>query len=209
MQLAIPWPEVTHIAITHFHVDHWGELAHFLFALRWGVEPARSDPLTIFGPRGIDARLTTMAATFGDWVREPGYPLTVTTVEPGDVVQVSDGVQMEAAKTPHTDESLAFAIRSGKKRLVYTGDTGPSDELAAWAADCDLLLCECSLPRERAIPMHLTPEQAGALAARARAKRLVLTHFYPPLEGTSPEVTAAQHYAGPVVAARDGDTFIA
>ena len=24
-QFGVPWPTVTHIALTHFHPDHWGE----------------------------------------------------------------------------------------------------------------------------------------------------------------------------------------
>ena len=38
----VPWAEVTHVAISHFHVDHWGELPHLLFALRWGTLPPRA-----------------------------------------------------------------------------------------------------------------------------------------------------------------------
>ncbi|MBE0594212.1 MAG: ribonuclease Z, partial [Gemmatimonadales bacterium] len=71
----IPWERVTHVAITHFHVDHWGELPHFLFALRWGIEPARTAPLVLLGPRGLRARLTLAAGAFEDWLVRPEYPL--------------------------------------------------------------------------------------------------------------------------------------
>lgn len=205
--LAIPWSEVTHVALTHFHVDHWGELPHLLFAQKWGTEPARTAPLTLLGPVGLQARLTLLAAAFGDWVLEPGYPLEIVEIAPGERTTLADGVTLEAHATPHTDESLAYAVGHGGLRLVYTGDTGPSAELAAWAADCDLLLAECSLPADRAIAIHLTPEQAGALAREARARRLVLTHFYPPIETVQPAALAAAHCPCPVVAARDGDRF--
>jgi ribonuclease BN (tRNA processing enzyme) len=92
--------------------------------------------------------------------------------------------------------------------LVYTGDTGPSPALAQWAAGCDLLLAECSLPESQALDFHLTPERAGELASAAGAKRLVLTHFYPPVENTDPARAAGRRFPGPVVAARDGDRFV-
>jgi len=205
--LAIPWSEVTHVALTHFHVDHWGELPHLLFAQKWGTEPARTAPLTLLGPVGLQARLTLLAAAFGDWVLEPGYPLEIVEIASGERTTLADDVTLEAHATPHTEESLAYAVGHGGSRLVYTGDTGPSAELATWATDCDLLLAECSLPADRAIAIHLTPEQAGALAREARARRLVLTHFYPPIETVQPAALAAAHCPCPVVAARDGDRF--
>lgn len=206
-QLGIPWPAVTHIALTHFHPDHWGELPMFLFALRWGTLPPRSAGLVLIGPQGLRARLTVLAGAVGDWVLEPGYPLEIREIAPGETMELARGVALEACKTPHTPESLAYAVRDGAARLVYTGDTSPSAELGRWATGCDLLLAECSLPDGQGIAIHLTPTQAGELARTAAARRLVLTHFYPAIEGTDPVSVAARAFGGNVVAAADGDRF--
>ncbi|MDH3457210.1 MAG: MBL fold metallo-hydrolase [Gemmatimonadota bacterium] len=204
---AVPWHTVTHLALTHFHVDHWGELPHYLFALRWGIEPPRSQPLTVLGPRGMRTRLTLLAGAYGDWVMQPEFPLEIVELDPGRRHTLAPAVYLDTLKTPHTDESLAYAVTAGESRVVYTGDTGYSEELAAWAADCDLLLAECSLPEERAVSLHLTPSQAGTLARVAGARRLVLTHFYPVYAGADPAAMAAEAFGGDVVAARDGDRF--
>jgi ribonuclease BN (tRNA processing enzyme) len=90
---------------------------------------------------------------------------------------------------------------------VYTGDTGPSDALGDWARGCDLLVAECSLPDAMALDIHLTPRQAGALAARAGAKQLVLTHLYPPVEAVDIVAVVAECYRGPVTIAWDGARF--
>jgi ribonuclease BN (tRNA processing enzyme) len=55
--------------------------------------------------------------------------------------------------------------------------------------------------------MHLTPTTAGRLATLARARRLVLTHFYPVFGTDDPATLARTTFAGPVTAARDGDRF--
>jgi ribonuclease BN (tRNA processing enzyme) len=203
----IPWADVTHIAITHFHIDHWGELPHFLFALRWGVEPPRRDPLVILGPRGILARLAHLTEAYGEWVLHPEFPLEVVELEPGTERPLADDVVIETHSTPHTAESLAYAVRTETARLVYTGDTGYSETLATWAAGCDLLLCECSLPEERAMDLHLTPAEAARLARTAGAKRLVLTHIYPLFGDRDPATLVAGEFEGTVVTARDGDRF--
>ncbi len=203
----IPWPDITHVALTHFHVDHWGEFPMLLFALRWGTEPTRKKPLHIIGPAGLTERMEHAARALGDWVLEPGYPLHIHELQPGDEYALEDDVVLETCKTPHTAESMAYSVRDNSGRLVYTGDTGASDSLADWALGCDLLLAECSLPEDRSIETHLTPKRAGELARRARAGRLVLTHFYPPVEEVDPAAIAADAYGGTVVAARDGDRF--
>jgi ribonuclease BN (tRNA processing enzyme) len=206
-QYGVPWSEATHIAITHFHQDHWGELALFLFACKWGVEPAREAPLTVIGPPGFRARLSMLAGAFGDWVLEPGFPLETAELGPGEERELAPGVVLEACDTPHTPESLAYGVRTGECRLVYTGDTGESAELARWAAGCDLLLAECSLPEHRALDLHLTPSRAGALAREAGASRLVLTHFYPVFGDIDPVAVAGGEFQGDIVAASDGDRF--
>lgn len=206
--LGLPWHTVDHVAVTHFHADHWGELPHFLFALRWGIEPARSAPLVLWGPHGFRDRLGHLARGFGDWVLEPGFPLEIRELASGERATLAPGVVLECQATPHTAESLAYAVRHAGARLVYTGDTGPSDALARWAAGCDLLLAECSLPEDRAIDVHLTPARAGALARDAKARCLVLTHFYPSVEAVAAARLAGAVFAGRVAAACDGDRFL-
>jgi ribonuclease BN (tRNA processing enzyme) len=203
----VPWPAVTHVALTHFHVDHWGEFPMLLFALRWGTEPSRQKTLRVVGPEGLQERLHHLARALGEWVLDPGYPVELHELRPGDSYVLSEEVTLDTCKTPHTPESLAYSVRDKSGRLVYTGDTGPSDALADWALDCDVLLSECSLPDTRAIEAHLTPAQAGALARRARTRRLVLTHFYPPVEEVDPAAVAAGVFGGTVIAAQDGDRF--
>jgi ribonuclease BN (tRNA processing enzyme) len=203
----VPWASATHVAVSHFHVDHWGELPHYLFALRWGTLPARSVPLTLLGPTGLKARLTLAAGAFGDWLIAPPYGLDVIELEPDTSLPLAKGAVLECFKTPHTEHSLAYAVTSGNRRFVYTGDTGYSNALADWAGPCDLLLAECSLPEDQALETHLTPERAGRLAARAGAKHLVLTHFYPVFGEQDPAALARSVFDGRVTAAADGNRF--
>jgi ribonuclease BN (tRNA processing enzyme) len=203
----IPWAQATHVAISHFHIDHWAELPHLLFALRWGTEPPRSEPLVVLGPRGLRARLALAAGAFEDWLVRPEYPLDIVELEPDRRYPLGDQVRLETHRTPHTASSLAYAVSDGRVRCVYTGDTGYSAALARWASGCDLLLAECSLPDERAVERHLTPSRAGRLAREAGARRLVLTHFYPVFGDRDPAALAAEEFDGDIVAARDGDRF--
>jgi len=206
-ELGLPWRDIPHVAITHFHTDHISDLATLAFAWKYGDLPGRSAPLVLVGPAGIAALLDRLIGAFGDWLREPGFPLVVREIAPGEAIALDDGTTLRATKVPHTEESIAYSIERRGRRVVYTGDLGYDPMFAEWARGADVLLCECSLPIEMAIPLHLTPEQCGALAAAALPKHLVLTHFYPPVERVDIRAIVAAHYAGPVTLADDGSTF--
>jgi ribonuclease BN (tRNA processing enzyme) len=203
----VPWMAITHVALTHFHIDHLGDLPSLIFAWRHGDLPARTAPVEIIGPAGTQALLDRLAAAFGAWVTDPGFPLTVREIDFGGEIVLADGITLACRKVPHTDESVAYSVRHGSHRIVYTGDTGFDEGLAEWAAGCDLMLCECSLPSEMAIPEHLTPEQCAEIGKLAKPGLLALTHFYPPLDRIDVRATVQSLYDGDAVVTHDGWTW--
>jgi ribonuclease BN (tRNA processing enzyme) len=200
----VDWMGITHVAITHFHADHLSDLAFLIFTWRYGAERPRAAPIEIIGPPGMDALVTRFAGAFGEWVREPGYAVQVRETPPGAVVDLGGGARLSAFKVPHTDESVAYDVVYEGRRLVYTGDTGFDEGLGRWAAGCDLLLAECSLPDDREMAIHLTPRRCGELGALARPRTLVLTHFYPPVEHVDIRGIVGERFDGPLVLAEDG-----
>jgi ribonuclease BN (tRNA processing enzyme) len=206
-EFGLPWDQVTHVVLSHFHPDHFGELPMLVFALQHAAEPRRADPLVILGPAGTVRLVKALAQGFGPWLLDPGFPIGVLDLREGEPFPLDGETSLETCRVPHTAESVAVSVTAPEGRLVYTGDTGPSADLAHWAAACDLLLAECSLPDDGATAAHLTPTGAGDLAHAARAGRLVLTHFYPPVERGDPAAGARARFAGSVTVAHDGARF--
>lgn len=77
-------------------------------------------------------------------------------------------------------EDVTGPTRPGRK-IVYTGDTRPFEELTKFAEDTDLLIHDATLGDELVERAeedgHSTPEQAARNAKKANAKRLILTHI--------------------------------
>lgn len=205
--LGIDWRAITHVAITHFHADHISDIATLITAWRYGALSPRSAPVEFIGPPGTLGMLERTAALFGAWLLEPGFPLTVRELAGEQPAPLGPGLTISARRVPHSAESVAYLVARGARRIVYTGDTGPDESLGAWAAGCDVLVTECSLPRAMAVPAHLTPEDCAALAAAARPGTLVLTHRYPPLGTLDIAAIVGTRYTGPVVLATDGWTI--
>jgi ribonuclease BN (tRNA processing enzyme) len=181
-RFGLPWQHIDHLVISHFHNDHIGDVPALLFALKWGAREGRTDALHVWGPPGLAERLRSMADAFGDHVTRPGFPVEVHALSPAREVDLGGALTLACTPTPHTDESLAYIFRSGARgALGYTGDTGPSEELARFMAGVDVLVAECSLPDHEAMDTHLTPSRLAAMALTARPGRLIVTHAYPHL----------------------------
>ena len=91
----------------------------------------------------------------------------------GECVRLSD---IELVKP----QDVLGKPRLGRK-IVYTGDTRPTQALAKLAKNADLLVHEATLGdelKERADEDgHSTPSEAAKIAKKAQVKRLVLTHI--------------------------------
>jgi ribonuclease BN (tRNA processing enzyme) len=200
----VDWVGITHVAISHYHHDHVGDLAALPFAMRQPRAPRRSGPLTLVGPVGFRGFLERLSRALGPHVLEPGFEVRVHEMEPGAAFDDGSGFALEAHPTPHTEDSVAYRVRGEWGVVGYTGDTGPSAEVAAFLRGCDVLVSECALTDPPEMDRHLSPSGVVELATVSSPDLLVLTHVYP---GQSPEEAAEQvraGYPGAVVAGRDG-----
>src|SRR5690242_17396996 len=138
-QFGLPWHQVSHVILSHFHPDHWGELSMLVYALKYTTVPARHDPLVILCPRGVVRLRNQLSVTYGRWLLDPCLTIRILDVQRGEPIPLDTATNLETLPVPNTRESVALSLTAPEGRLVYTGDTGPSQELARWAAGADLL----------------------------------------------------------------------
>ncbi|MFY9574366.1 MAG: MBL fold metallo-hydrolase [Blastocatellia bacterium] len=201
---ALPWEQMTHLFVSHFHVDHVGELASLFFAFRYGIKTNRTEPLTILGPLGLNRVIDGLKMAFGATLLETKFPVSLRMLAPGDRVELGPDSVLTVAKTPHTSESLAVRIESAGRTLCYTGDTAYDDELARFFSKADILVSECSFREPRPGVPHLSVSEAARLATRAGVARLIVTHFYFDVNETELKEELAREFAGEVMIGRDG-----
>jgi ribonuclease BN (tRNA processing enzyme) len=168
--------DIDAILLTHLHADHCLDLCGYWVARRYA--PSGPKPrIPVYGPDGVAER---MARAY-DLDPEPGmseafhfHTLTPSTFELGPFT-------VTAVPMSHPVETYGFRVEHDGVALAYSGDTGECEALAHLASGVDLLLAEASFVERPGLPagLHLTARQAGEYAARAGAKRLVLTHLVP------------------------------
>ncbi|MEM4554363.1 MAG: ribonuclease Z [Candidatus Anstonellaceae archaeon] len=98
-------------------------------------------------------------------------------------------------------------VQKGKK-VAYSGDTAPCADFAKAAKDSDLIIHEATfsseLEQDAKEANHSTAAQAAAIAKKARAKRLILTHISGRYKDPSVLVEEARKIFPATEAAYDG-----
>jgi ribonuclease BN (tRNA processing enzyme) len=207
-RLGVEWRDITHLVLTHFHNDHIGDVPLLFFAWKHGMRPGRSQPLTLIGPRGTRRLIQTMADVFGGHLSDPGFDVGIVEINGGQELRLDATTRLLATSTPHTEESLAFRVETDARSFCYTGDTGPSSDVAIFAQGVDMLLIECSVPDEESMDIHLTPSNVADMARTALPRRLLLTHVYPHLDRDRlPELVRAGGWPASIEVARDGAVY--
>ena len=111
---------------------------------------------------------------------------------------------------PHHVPNVGVRLEAAGTTLAYTGDTGPDPALADLGAGADLFIVEATgqgAPPGSEPRFDLTAAEAGAWAARAGARRLMLTHFWPGCDRGVSVAEAAGNFPGEVLAA-DEDLLV-
>jgi len=165
------------ILLSHFHGDHIAGLP-FLFLEYIYVEPRRRT-LKIVGPEGVENRIMQVfRAMYADSAAEP-LPYHVEFMEIGPRRELFiDGIGIRAFQAPHDEPplSLGYEITAEGRRIVYSGDTGWSEDLVVHARNADLFICECSFFETR-MATHIDYPRIAENLERFGAKRMVLTHL--------------------------------
>lgn len=175
----LEWPNLDAIWISHFHLDHCGGLAPFLFGTKHAqITRNRTKVLKIFGGKGLRDLITRFSDANDYNLLEQPFPIEIIEIEALEKFEIIDGIEAVALSTQHTEESLALHLTAGDKTFVYTADTGFDEMLATFARRVDVLLMECSFVQNKPIENHLELREAIHLIRRAEPKRAVLTHFY-------------------------------
>jgi ribonuclease BN (tRNA processing enzyme) len=169
---------------------------------------SRKKPLHIFGCAGTEKLLAAIDDAHDYRLSELPFPLDLTEVpanESSSPFEILSGLTADVISTPHRPESLALRVADDRgTAIVYSSDTGFSEEVARFARHADLFLLECSFYRNKPIQTHLELADAMRMSAIAEPRKVVLTHLYPEWDGVDLEGEAKKLWPGETIAAHDG-----
>ena len=182
------------VVISHHHPDHWTDLyalsTHARFALdRRGIP--------VYAPAKVPER--------GRLTDSPAFDWRVVTG--GDCVRIGE-LKCSFRRTDHSFETVAVRIDGGDRSFGYSADTGPGWPLSELGMGLDLVLAEATYTVDHeGTAGHMSGRQAGGQARTAGARRLVITHRWPTIDGSTLLAEAEATFGEQVEQAAIGKEF--
>jgi ribonuclease BN (tRNA processing enzyme) len=194
--------QVDAVVVSHGHPDHCADLNPLLRAR--AMQDVPLSPLPVYSPPGA---LDAVLALDRPGMLTAAYELREFT--PGEGFDIGP-FRIGTRLLPHWVTNAGIRLAAGGSVLVYTGDSGPSPEVARLARDADVLLAEATHvePVPEDVREYLSsPTQAGRQATDAGVGQLLLTHLWPGTAKAEARDAAAAVYTGRIDVATAGLTL--
>ena len=200
LQRHVRFADVDAVVVSHCHPDHWTELPVLRNVFKY-VEHRAHVPV-----HGTAETLAMAEAATHDGLA-PTFDWHLITDHGTATI---GALSLSFSRTDHPVETLAIRVEDPETgaALAYSADTGPAWSVSSFGGDVDLFVCEATLTSdEEGLAPHLSARQAGAMAAAAGVRRLVLTHHWPGGDVEGQRAAAAEAFGGPVELATVNERF--
>ena len=202
-KLGIKFWDIDSVFITHYHADHFGGLIFMITALQVAISNnprRRSKPLYLYGPKGFARVVETLRRIM---LKGADMPYRIITVEMTKPMTVN-GIRVSTFRPKHRKESIGYRFESGGKVVVYTGDSGYTENLIKASKNADILIAECTFPNKTKSNIHLNPDELGKIATKASAKMLIPVHITELFKGEQLRDQLKAAYKGKIIIPKDG-----
>jgi ribonuclease BN (tRNA processing enzyme) len=192
------------ILISHMHADHFFDLVPLRYALKYEVQ--RPSPLPVYLPPGGMKKVNAVVSPFTHGGSFFDGILTMAEYAPNRELRIGDA-RITFARSRHYIEAYAMRVRSRAGTIVFSSDTAPEKRVVDLAQNADVFLCEAGLgpaAQEHGRRGHCNAKEAGAMAAHAAAKHLLLTHYPSSARASELKHAAQSEFSGKITVADDG-----
>jgi ribonuclease Z len=220
--------EIEILFITHIHSDHVMDLYQLYIS---GWHQGRNTKFKVVGPKGTKFFFQNILTAFNEelegrikWEQRPnieGLDYEVTEIDEtfefkNDDLEVKPFVVDHYPVEPAFGYQIKLSDKGKEKKVVISGDTRKSENLIKHALNADVLVHEVFVNLEfddrrmsektllNVSDYHTSPKEIGEIANIAEVKKLILTHFVPPIFDESELIyKIAESYKGEIIIGED------
>ena len=230
LKAGIPPSKVKNLLFTHHHADHNSDF--FTFAIGGWNGPGGRRELNIAGPRQTKQLYNMMMEFYKedlDYRMHYGFPaegmsknVNIKEVTGPETFEM-DGVTVKTVEGIHTITNFAYRFEAGGQSVVVTGDSAYSEDIVKLATNADVLVIDAHMAegdfskkvlsnaeqKDNMRSAHMTNEDIAMTAAKAKVKKVILTHL-PPLQLDKVATIKAlrdARYNGEIIVAETGGYY--
>ena len=191
--------------VTHLHSDHVMDIYQLYIS---GWHQGRDKKFRIVGPKGTKEFFQNMLKAFKNelqgrvqWEQRPnkdGLDYEIIEIN-SDYTYKNLDLEITPFEVDHYPVEPAYGYQikvldtENEKKVVISGDTRKNENLITHAMDADALVHEVFINLEfdekrmskktifNVRDYHTSPKEIGEIAKAANVKKLILTHFVPPV----------------------------
>jgi ribonuclease BN (tRNA processing enzyme) len=171
--------KIAAIIISHMHPDH---ISGIFMEIQMMYLAKRKEPLAIYLPSEAREPLERFMQATYLFKEKMGFEITVSAIQPDPFFR-DDNVTIYARANGHLEnyrqyiedgkysnklQSYSYVIRTGNKKIIYSGDISSVQDYADLLDGCDLLITE---------GLHADPERLMDEVGSHGVKQLVITHL--------------------------------
>ena len=171
--------KIAAVIISHTHPDH---ISGIFMEIQMMYLAKRKEPLPIYLPSEAKEPLERFMQATYLFKEKMGFDITVNAIQPDPFFR-DDNLTIYARVNNHLNDykqyidrgkysnklqSYSFVIKTGNKKIIYSGDIGSVEDYADLLDNCDLLITE---------GLHADPERLMDEVGSHGVKNLVITHL--------------------------------
>jgi ribonuclease Z len=223
---------INKVFFTHHHTDHnGGFIDYFITSSLNRTNSGRKIPVEVFGPDNSKEVISKMRESIESDVAsrhsgdDPWSKIIINELNDGEIYN-KNGLVVNVFTVNHGSykPSVGFKFEYNKKKIVFSGDTSPSENVLSASENADILVHESYNKNWVLASVDQNPENEGVLksamlkhtstievskiAKDAGVKHLVLTHHVPsplPLKKIEQQYISGMSkiFSGKITIARD------
>ena len=196
LQKFISISELDAVVLSHYHHDHVADIGVLQYAKLIDYYVHNNEKkLKIYGHTEDKEGYASLSHQYTEGV----------AYNPNESLKIGP-FEISFLRTKHPVPCFGMGITDGEKTIVYTADSGYTEDWVPFAKNADLLITDCNYfkGQDGSGAGHMNSVEAASIARSANVKQLILSHLpqFGVLEQLKEE--AKQIYTGEIVLAEEG-----
>jgi len=159
------------VIVTHAHLDHYSDAETIIEMVSY----RHKNPCKLMAPETVLKGYSDLDQSISNYHQELCTKIiNLTETEETDF----EGLEIESQEMFHNEPRCrGLKISDGEDKIGFWTDTAFSEELIDFYNDCDTIVINCPVPKEKSSRKHTSLSEIPDILNKLEASTAIITHF--------------------------------